>query len=82
VFEPLTRLNDRSTYRLLIIDSYNSYITARFFAFYIEYAIDLLILLPYSSYALHHLNVSIFLLLKRVLATETDILVRLNSSSI
>ncbi|KYG39613.1 hypothetical protein M433DRAFT_29782, partial [Acidomyces richmondensis BFW] len=60
VFKPSTRLIDSTLYRLLIIDSYRSYITANVIAFYIKHAIDLLILPPYTSYKLQPLDVSIF----------------------
>ncbi|KXL51552.1 MAG: hypothetical protein FE78DRAFT_531458 [Acidomyces sp. 'richmondensis'] len=47
-----------------------------------KYAIDLLILLPYTSHKLQPLDVSIFAPLKRVLASETDASSRLDSGRI
>ncbi|KYG39584.1 hypothetical protein M433DRAFT_542840, partial [Acidomyces richmondensis BFW] len=82
VFEPSTRPIDSTLHRLLIIDSYRSYITANVIAFYIKYAIDLLILLPYTSHKLQPLDISIFAPLKRALASETDASSRLDSGRI
>ncbi|KXL43070.1 MAG: hypothetical protein FE78DRAFT_542974, partial [Acidomyces sp. 'richmondensis'] len=59
VFELSTKLANPRHRRLLIIDSYRSYITANVIAHYIEHAIDLLILLLYMLYILQPLNVSL-----------------------
>ena len=82
VFELSTKLANPRHRRLLIIDSYRSYITANVIAHYIEHAIDLLILLLYMLYILQPLNISVFSPLKRALATGTDTALRLDSGRI
>ncbi|KYG39830.1 hypothetical protein M433DRAFT_540396, partial [Acidomyces richmondensis BFW] len=82
VFEPITRPLDPIQRRLLIIDGYSSYITANFIAYCIDKAINMLILLPYSSYILQPLDISIFALLKRALAAKTDAVSQLDSGRI
>ncbi|KXL49574.1 MAG: hypothetical protein FE78DRAFT_86014, partial [Acidomyces sp. 'richmondensis'] len=82
IFEPTTRPLDLIQRRLLIIDSYSSYITANFIAYYIDKAINILILLPYSSHILQPLDISIFAPLKRVLTAETDVVSQLDSGRI
>jgi hypothetical protein len=59
------------------MDGHSSYIIANVIAYCIEHAIDLLILLPYTSYMLQPLDISVFSPLKRVLAAETDTASRL-----
>ena len=78
VFEPNTRPEDHTQRRLLIMDGHSSHMTANFIAFCMEYLIDLLILPPHISHLLQLLDVSIFALLKRTLAEETDAVFRLD----
>ncbi|KYG42077.1 hypothetical protein M433DRAFT_7448 [Acidomyces richmondensis BFW] len=60
----------------------SSHITADLIAFCIDNAIDILILLPHCSHALQPLDISIFLLLKKALAVETDKLASLDPGRI
>jgi hypothetical protein len=53
------------------MDGYSSHITANVIVYYIEH-IDLLILPPHTSYVLQPLGLSVFSLLNRALAIETD----------
>ena len=82
VFEPLTRPEDPSSHRLLIMDGHGSHITANVISHCMQHAIDLLILPPHTSHMLQPLDVSIFGPLKRALAAETDIAARLDSGRI
>lgn len=82
VFEPATRPNDPSERRLLIADGHSSHITAKVIAYAMEHAIDLLILPPHCSHILQPLDVGVFALLKRALATETDKVARLDPGRI
>ena len=65
-----------------MLDGYRSYITANVIVYYIENKIDLLVLLPYCSYVLQLLDISIFILLKRALAIKMDSVARLDPSYI
>jgi hypothetical protein len=58
--------------RLLFLDRYRSYLTARFIAFYLNKNIDLLYLLLYTSHLLQPLNIGVFSPLKRVLLTKIE----------
>jgi len=69
VFEPLTRPQDPTTRRLLIMDGHSSHVTANVIAFCIKNAIDLLILPPHTSHILQPLDVGVFAPLKRALAS-------------
>ena len=60
------------------MDGYGSYITANVIAHYMKHAIDLLILLLYTSHILQPLDISVFALLKRTLAKETDTVSRVD----
>ncbi|KYG42003.1 hypothetical protein M433DRAFT_158411 [Acidomyces richmondensis BFW] len=60
------------------MDGHSSHITADFIAFYIDNAIDILILPLHCSHTLQPLNVSVFSPLKKALAAETDKLTRLD----
>ena len=81
-FDPLTRPEDPSEQRLLILDGHSSHITANFIAYCMNNQIDLLVLPPHTSHMLQPLDISIFQPLKRALATETDRLAALNSGRI
>jgi hypothetical protein len=78
VFEPSTRPADPTLHRLLIMDGHGSHITANVIAFCMEHAIDLLILPPHTSHVLQPLDVGVFAPLKRALASETDVVARLD----
>ena len=54
------------------MDSYSSYITVNIITYCIEHTIDLLILLLQTLHMLQLLNISVFSLLKRELAAETN----------
>jgi hypothetical protein len=82
VFEPITRPEDPSVRRLLIMDGHISHITANLIAFCMEQYIDLLILPPHTSHVLQPLDISIFAPLKRALAYETDQISRLDCGRI
>ena len=69
-FELLTRPEDPSTRRSLLMDGHDSHIAASVTAFCMENAIDLLILLPRTSHLLRPLDVGVFAPLKRALASE------------
>ena len=62
--------------RLLITDGHSSHLTAKFIAFCLEKAIDLVVLPPHSSYITQPLDVAIFSPLKTYLSRETDRLSR------
>jgi hypothetical protein len=81
-FDPLTRPEDPSERRLLILDGHSSHITANFIAYCMDNKIDLLVLPPHTSHVLQPLDISIFQPLKRALATETDRLAALDSGRI
>ena len=66
----------------MIMDRHSSHITANMIAYYIQHAIDLLILPLHMSHVLQPLNVSVFSLLKHALAAETDAASQLNPSYI
>ncbi|KAI7722002.1 hypothetical protein KC353_g885 [Hortaea werneckii] len=82
VFEPVTRPQDPTTRRLLIMDGHSSHVTASVIAFCMENAIDLLILPPHTSHILQPLDVGVFAPLKRALASETDAALRLDAGRI
>jgi hypothetical protein len=82
LFDPLTRPDDPSERRLLILDGHSSHITANFIAYCMNNQIDLLVLPPHTSHVLQPLDISIFQPLKRALATETDRLAALDSGRI
>ena len=82
MFEPLTKPANATQRQLLIIDRHGSYITANVIAYCMEYTIDLLILPPHISHVLQPLDVSVFSLLKRALATETDAASRVDAGRI
>ncbi|TKA64438.1 hypothetical protein B0A49_10136 [Cryomyces minteri] len=82
VFEPLTRPNDLSARRLLVMDGHSSHITANVIALCMESAIDLLVLPPHCSHLLQPLDVGVFAPLKRALASETDAALRVDSGRI
>ncbi|KXL44802.1 MAG: hypothetical protein FE78DRAFT_91208, partial [Acidomyces sp. 'richmondensis'] len=82
VFKLSIQLSNPTYRRLLTIDGYRSYITVNVISFCIEKAIDLLILLLYTSYVLQPLNVSVFALLKRALAAKTNKASRLDTGRI
>jgi len=54
------------------MDGYRSYITANVIAYYMQYIINIFILPLYISYVLQLVDVSVFSLLKRALAAETN----------
>jgi len=81
VFEPSTRPEPMQR-QLLIIDRHSSHITANVIAHCIEHAIDLLILLLHTLHILQLLDVSVFSLLKRALAVETNTASRLDAGRI
>ena len=56
--------------------------TAYFIILYMEYLIDLLILLLYISYLFQPLDVGVFILLKHTLAEKTDIISRFDYNRI
>jgi hypothetical protein len=66
VFDKHTYHRTIGRYRLLIINSHGSYLTVEFHRFYNDNLIILLYELAHSSYLLQPLNISYFLVLKRV----------------
>ena len=64
------------------MDGHGSHTTAKFIAFCMEKAIDLLILPPHCSHVLQPLDVGVFSPLKRALAAETDAVSRLDAGRI
>jgi len=82
VFEPLTRPEDPTRRRLLVMDGHSSHVTANVIAICMENAIDLLILPPHTSHILQPLDVGVFAPLKRALAAETDAALRLDAGRI
>ena len=81
VFKPKTKPSTLRR-RLLLTDGHSSHLTARFIAFCLEKAIDLVVLPPHSSHILQPLDVAVFSPLKTYLSNETDRLARLNLSRI
>jgi hypothetical protein len=79
--EPKTRRYDDKR-RLLLLDGYESHLTARFIAFCLKKKIDLVVLPPYTSHVLQPLDVSLFSPLKRALSTEIEELFRLDTQRI
>lgn len=77
-FDPSTRRSD-SIRRHLFIDSYSSYITTRFIAFYISKEIDLLFLPPHTSHITQPLDLSIFGPFKTALTLEVDTLFQITT---
>ena len=73
VFEPNTCPEDHMQWCLLIMDSYNSYMTANFIVFYMKYLINLFILPLHILHLFQLFDVSIFVLLKRALIEEIDV---------
>jgi hypothetical protein len=80
-FEPFTRRTNGKK-RLLIIDGYSSYMTARFLALCITRSIDLCLLSPHISYITQPLNLSVFGPLKTYLGAELDRIFRYSISRI
>jgi DDE superfamily endonuclease len=74
-FEPETRAKAVGEYRLLICDGYNSHITAKWIAHYIDNNILLMILPPHSSHLTQPLDVGVFGALKKHMAAEIDPLI-------
>lgn len=68
--------------RLCFLNSYRSYIISRFISLYLEYRIDFIVLLLYTSYILQLLDIDIFRPLKRALSTKVDRLLRLDTSNL
>ena len=54
------------------MNSYNNYIIANFIVFYMEYLIDLFILLPHILHLFQLFDVSVFALLKGTLIEKTN----------
>jgi hypothetical protein len=71
LFEPETCRNNRKR-RLLLLDGHRSHLTARFIAFCLDWNIDLVCLLPYTSYLLQPLDVGLFSPLKQALSTKIN----------
>ena len=65
MFEPYSRRFLTSVKRLLILDSYSSYLTPEFNTFCKENAIICLCMLLYTSYLLQPLDIGVFRPLKR-----------------
>ena len=57
---------------LFIIDDYNSYMTADFIPFCMEYLINLFILFLHILHLLQLFDVGVFVLLKCILIEKTD----------
>lgn len=66
IFNKYTRGYTIGAYRLLILDSHGSHITAAFHRYCSDNSIILLCLLAHSSHLLQPLDVSCFVVLKRV----------------
>lgn len=81
IFEPETKPST-SRRRLLLTDGHSSHLTARFIAFCLDNAIDLVVLPPHSSHILQLLDVAIFGPLKTYLSRETDRLSRFDPGRI
>jgi len=81
VFEPETKPSTPRR-RLLLTDGHSSHLTAKFVAFCLKKAIDLVVLPPHSSHLLQPLDVAIFSLLKTYLSRETDRLSRFDPGRI
>lgn len=64
------------------MDGHSSHVTANVITYYLDKAIDLLILPPHASHILQPLDVSVFSPLKRALGVETDKASRLDSRRI
>lgn len=79
LFQPETIPDGPNVRRLLIMDGHSSHITARFIAFCLLNAIDLLILPPHTSHITQPLDISVFAPLKQALAKEVDRKARLDS---
>jgi len=75
VFEPETKPSTPRR-RLLVTDGHSSHLTAKFIAFCLDNAIDLVVLPPHSSHITQPLDVAIFSPLKTYLTSETDRLSR------
>jgi len=71
VFEPCTTVGD-ITRRLLIVDGHGSHVKAKFIAFCITHAIDLMVLPSHTSHITQPLDVGIFGPLKGAMARYTD----------
>ena len=81
VFEPETKPSTPRR-RLLVTDGHSSHLTAKFIAFCLEKAIDLVVLPPHSSHITQPLDVAIFSPLKTYLSRETDRLSRFDPGRI
>ena len=68
----------RNKQRLLIADGHGSHIRADFIAYYMENAIDLLIVPPYYSYVFQPFDMGVFSAFKHAYGGEIDALFRLN----
>ena len=60
VFDRFTKDKAQRKYRLLLIDSYRSYLIEEFLEYYYRYKILLGVYLPYSTYTLQLLNIVMF----------------------
>lgn len=81
IFEPETKPSTPRR-RLLLTDGHSSHLTAKFIAFCLDNAIDLVVLPPHSSHILQPLDVAIFSPLKTYLTRETDRLSRFDPGRI
>lgn len=79
VFHEVTRSENLTQRRLLIMDGHASHITASFLSFCVQHLIDVVILPPHTSHVLQPLDVSCFAPLKRALAKHADALSRLDT---
>ena len=66
----MTVPQDANQRRLLIMDGYSSHVRARFIAYCMCDAIDIVILPPHSSHLTQPLDVGIFRPLKQAMASE------------
>ena len=65
-------LKNYMQWHLLIMDSYNNYMTANFIAFCMKYLINLFILFLHILYLFQLFDVNVFVLLKYVLTEEIN----------
>lgn len=82
VLETETSHVDPDARRLLTMDGRGSHMTPNLIAHCMQHAIDLLILPLHCSHILQPLDVSVFSLLKRALAAETDSVARLDAGRV
>ncbi len=82
MFHPYTKDCTKGVYRLLILNGHGSHVTPKFDLFCKDYYIITLYMPPYSSHLLQPLNVSCFIVLKRLYGRQIKDLIRVGVSYI